>query len=762
MIKRLHIHIDGVVQGVGFRPFIYRLANRFNLVGFVYNHSEGVEIEIQGDFAFIDGFITSIQNEKPPLSKIDNISINEINLIEDENTFKITESIKKDNANTLLPPDIATCNDCITELFDPNDRRYKYPFINCMNCGPRYTIIHSIPYDRHNTTMSVFKLCPECQNEYENPMFRRFHAEPNACDICGPHLTLFDEKGNKVNCDDEIEKTIRLLKDGNIVAVKSLGGFHLVCDAKNTNAIQKLRDRKKRSEKPFAVMSYDIEKVKLYCEMSEEEETLLKSPQRPIVLLRKKNNLLSSLIAPNNNYIGVMIAYNPIQLLLLKDNFIALVMTSGNISEEPIAITNEEALSKLDDIADAFLVHNRDINTRIDDSITFIEHKQTFFIRRARGYVPNPITYIDTLKPILAVGGELKNTIALSRNNQVFISQHLGDLKNIESYNFFTDTIHYLSTLLDLPYQTIAHDKHPDYLSTQYAISRQEQNLKTISIQHHKAHISSCFLDNQIKPDQNIIGISFDGTGLGDDDTIWGGEIFIGNLYNLKRACRIETVKMIGGEKAIIEPYRMAVSYLMNYIGEMPDWINIFEKNKHNIPILLSMSDKNINSPFTSSAGRLFDAVASLITGRDKINFEAQASIELQMLSETKIKMIDAITPYTIKIEKTNDIYEFNLRDMFIELIDDMKKRVEKEIIGLKFHKSLCVAILEICEKLSYEIKSKIIILSGGVFQNRLLLHYLISLLSDKGFTVITHKNIPCNDGGISAGQILLANFSEC
>jgi hydrogenase maturation protein HypF len=514
VIKRYHLHIEGIVQGVGFRPFIYRIATRNKLYGFVYNHSQGVEIEVQGIDSDIEKFINSIEEEKPPLSQIDKLEKTKINTIPNDKTFKITESVDSKNTATLMPPDIATCDDCISELFDPKDRRYRYPFINCMNCGPRYTIIHSLPYDRKNTTMSVFPLCDNCREEYEDPAYRRFHAEPNACDICGPHLTLLDDNGSKIDCNDMIEKTIGFLKAGKIIAVKSLGGFHLTCDATNTNAVKRLRNRKRRPKKPFAVMSYSVEDVKKYCVITKNEEVLLTSPQRPIVLLQNKHdNNISYEVAPDNNYLGVMVAYNPVQLLLLKDKFTALVMTSGNMSDEPICIGNEEAVERLHGIADAFLINDRDINTRVDDSIRFIENNKPYFIRRARGYVPNPLVYQESLKPVLGVGAELKNTVALSRNKQLFVSQHIGDLKNVKAFSFFKETINHFTSLLNLNYETIAYDLHPDYLSTQYAMDMNKSGLKLMGYQHHKSHIASCIGDNQLDPDHKVIGLALDGTG---------------------------------------------------------------------------------------------------------------------------------------------------------------------------------------------------------------------------------------------------------
>lgn len=762
LIKRFHIHIDGIVQGVGFRPFIYRIATKYHFTGFVYNHSKGVEIEIQGENNDIKKFIKDVKNKTPPLAQIVNLLSEEVKLTLDEKKFRIIESVKDKSANTMLPPDIATCDECIEELFSKNDRRYRYPFINCMNCGPRYTIIHSIPYDRKNTTMNEFPLCDECRKEYENPAYRRFHAEPNACEVCGPALTLLNTKGEVIPCDDVIKKAVMLLKGGSILAIKSLGGFHLACDARNYDAVQRLRDRKKRPDKPFAVMSFDLNDVNKYCVVNDDQEKdLIQSPQRPIVLLQKKfdSKLLAENVSPNNNYIGVMIAYNPIQLLLLKDNFTALVMTSGNISDEPICTRNEEALEKLNHIADAFIIHNRKINTRIDDSIAFVESRRTHLIRRARGYVPQPFIYKDTLKTILGTGPELKNTVAFSRDKSIFVSQHIGDLKNVDNYEFYLDTINYLSRLFDLSYDFVAHDLHPDYLSTQYAQSLKDKGCELIPVQHHKAHIASCIAENGIDPDESIIGIAFDGTGYGEDGTVWGGEFFTGNLYELNRAGYINPVRIAGGEKATKEPYRIAISYLIRYLGEVPKDIPFYDKHKDKIPILTSALEKGINAPLNSSCGRLFDAVSSLIGIRDYISFEGQSAIDMQMISENKLSQFENVTNYTISCEINNGAWILNPQQMLLEIIDDIRNKKDSGLIGLKFHKALCHSLTDICKKLNYENKIKYVILSGGVFQNRLLISYLIPLLEKAGFSAVSHKLLPPNDACISMGQIMIANY---
>lgn len=757
MERRIKYKIEGVVQGVGFRPFIYRIAKRYGLTGFVYNHSDGVDIELQGNSDMIAEFEKALRSENPPLSSIDNITCKEMSVLEDDTVFSIIESRSKDKSSTLIPPDIATCDDCVRELFDPKDKRYMYPFINCMNCGPRYTIVQSIPYDRKNTTMDDFPLCDDCRKEYEDPAYRRFHAEPNACPICGPALELVDAKGRRIVCDNIIDETKKMIRAGKIIAIKGLGGFHLACDAFNEKAVKSLRERKKRYAKPFAVMSYSIDDADSYAYMNEKEIELLKSPQRPILLLRKKKNALAPSISFNNNYTGVMLAYNPIQLILLKDTFRALVMTSGNMSDEPICITNEEAIKRLNGIADAFLIHNRRINTRVDDSVAFVENNQLYFIRRARGYVPSSINYNTSLGSILALGGELKSTTAFSRGCQVITSQHIGDIKSLQSYNFFTETIQHMSNQLALTYDTVAYDLHPDYLSSEYAETLKSDGVKTVKIQHHKAHTASCIIDNNIEADKNVIGVALDGTGYGEDGTIWGGEFFFGNLYGFKRVGRLMPVRMPGGDKAVSEPYRMAVSYLFKYFGEVPKNTALYKRHAKEIPILLDIINKQINSPLTSSAGRLFDAVASLIGIRDVIHYEGQAAIDLQMVSENKFSQINLLKAYPVDILYNEGLFEIDSEKMFEEIIADMNKNITIDNIGIKFHKTISEMVLQVCEYLKEIYSVRNVMLSGGVFQNRILLKHLPVLLNENGFIPFTHKNIPCNDGGISVGQIALA-----
>ena len=621
--KRKKISIQGVVQGVGFRPLVYRLAQNENLKGFVFNTSRGVEIEVEGEPEALERFIQRIQSDPPPLAKITEIEVVDIQ-IKGEVEFLIRSSREEERRSTLISPDISICDDCLVELFDPEDRRYHYPFINCTNCGPRYTIIQDIPYDRPKTTMSSFKMCPDCQGEYDDPSNRRFHAQPNACSVCGPKIWLVDRWDRQIESRDAIGEAVRALKEGKIIAIKGLGGFHLACDATNDSAVSRLRRRKGREEKPLAVMALDIPAVERFTKMSVQERDLLLSPSRPIVLLRKKrDNPLAESVAPRNNTFGTMLPYTPLHYLILKRGFDALVMTSGNISEEPIAIGNREAQQRLGGIADIFLMHDRDIYLRSDDSVTRFISGLPRIIRRSRGTVPMPVFLRKKAPSILAVGGELKNTICLFKDDRAFLSQHIGDLENMETLAFFEECVHHFTRILQVEPVAIAHDLHPDYLSTQWALEQKE--LPRIGVQHHHAHIAACLAENG--REDRVIGIALDGTGYGDDGHIWGGEILKADLVTYERIAHFNYLPMPGGSAAIKEPWRMGIVYLYeiyrkleqdvtdgeNFIG----WMNkvpLVEKMDHEkIKIILKMIQKGVNVPKTSSLGRLFDGVAAII-----------------------------------------------------------------------------------------------------------------------------------------------------
>jgi len=744
------VDVRGIVQGVGFRPFVYQIAGLHGLSGDVANNSAGVIIHIEGNIKSINAFIQDLKTKCPPLARVTKISQTAIPL-QGFKQFIIRKSKAGKSKSTLISPDMSICSDCLAELLDPNDRRYRYPFINCTNCGPRYTIIEDIPYDRPSTSMKHFIMCPLCQAEYDNPADRRFHAQPNACPVCGPHVMLYTASGSHVSTKRPVASTIRLLKKGMIVAIKGLGGFHLAADAENDDAITRLRTRKHREEKPFAVMSYDMDRIRRYACVEPEEEALLKSPQRPIVILKKrKSNLLSKEISPGNRYFGAMLPYTPLHYLILTQGFTALVMTSGNISEEPIAIDNEDAFERLSSIADYFLVHNRDINLRTDDSIIKKTYGTSMFLRRSRGYVPRPVFLKKKVPGILACGAELKNTICLTRENNAFLSQHIGNLENLATYEFFKLTINHMKQILGIDPVIISYDLHPNYLSTRYA--EEQQDTEKIQVQHHHAHIVSCMAENKL--DMPVIGLSFDGTGYGTDGNIWGGEILIADASRFTRSAHLSYIPMPGSSAAIKEPWRMAVSYLYNTYGdrfrdlELPLFKKIDEKN---LEIVINMIGKEINSPHTSSLGRFFDGIAAIIGIRNSVFFEGQAAMELEMLAEGKIKE-------TYDYEwVSRDCHQVLIQPIIYGVVKDMEKGIHPSVISTKFHMTLIRLFSELCAVIRKENKVNQVVLSGGVFQNSILLTGLIQALEKKDFQVFTHSRVPPNDGGICLGQAMVA-----
>ncbi len=744
------VQINGIVQGVGFRPFVYQLANRYDLKGEVANTSAGVAIHIEGLPNNIESFSKDLPRKCPPLAHITELSLHD-EPVEGFKDFTIVLSREQTVMTTLISPDVAVCDDCRRELFDPHDRRFEYPFINCTNCGPRYTIIDDMPYDRPKTSMKHFKMCPACQAEYDDPANRRFHAQPNACAECGPHIELYDNTRQKVATPKPLEKTAELLKQGCIVALKGLGGFHLAVDAENGQAVEVLRRRKHREEKPLALMSYDVECILRFAQVQPEEEKLLISPQRPIVLvLKKEPHSISEAVAPRNRYFGVMLPYTPLHYLLLNYGFTTLVMTSGNLSEEPICIDNDDAFKRLSGIADYFLIHNRDIYLRSDDSIARKTAGATRFIRRSRGYVPVPVFLSKKIPSILACGAELKNTICLTKDNNAFLSQHIGDLENLETYDFFLLTIRHMQRILDIRPEIIAFDLHPDYLSTRYA--REQQDIQKVRVQHHHAHIVSAMAENHI--DGPVIGLSFDGTGYGTDGNIWGGEILVADMKKFSRAAHLAYVPMPGSAAAIKEPWRMAVSYLYDAFGpdlydlELP-LLNAVDSQK--IKIMVDMIDKKVNSPLTSSLGRLFDGIAAICGIRYKVAFEGQAAVELEMLAS------DNVTDVYDYEWKTAGGHQILTRPIICGVAEDVAQGIAPAVISCKFHQTLIRMFSDLCEVIRKENGLNRVVLSGGVFQNSLLLTGLINALAKIKFKVFSHNKVPANDGGISLGQALVA-----
>lgn len=744
------MEVNGIVQGVGFRPFVYKLANQYRLNGEVANTSSGVVIHVEGPQNNIESFSADLARKSPPLARITQISLHH-EPVKDFKDFSIITSGDTASMSTLIPPDVSICAPCRQELFDPEDRRFGYPFINCTNCGPRYTIIDDIPYDRPKTSMKHFKMCTLCQAEYDDPENRRFHAQPNACQDCGPQVSLFDKDRNKVDTSNPIEKTATLLKQGCIIAIKGLGGFHLAVDAGNTDAVAALREKKHREEKPMAVMSADVEHIRKYAVVGSAEEELLTSFQRPIVLLKKiEPSPISEEVSPRNRYFGAMLPYTPLHYLILSHGFTALVMTSGNLSEEPIAIDNDDAFQRLSGIADYFLIHNRDIYLRSDDSIVKVSAGGTRFFRRSRGYVPVPVFLKKPVPPILACGAELKNTVCLTKKNQAFLSQHIGDLENLSAYEFFMSTIDRMKQLLDISPEIVAYDLHPDYLSTRYA--EELEDIKKIQVQHHHAHIVSCMAENLIHGP--VIGLSFDGTGYGADGNIWGGEILVADHKTYRRAAQLSYTPMPGGAAAVKEPWRMAVSYLHDVFGDpfmdldLPILKKIDEKR---IKIIVEMIQKKVNSPDTSSLGRLFDGIAAIIGIRSHVSFEGQAAMELEMVAE---KTIAATYDYDWV---SGDVHRVLFQPIIRGVVNDMKRGVELLKISGKFHSTLVRMFSELCGIIGKETELNRVVLSGGAFQNSFLLTGLIQTLTRNNFQVFTHTHVPPNDGGIALGQAMVA-----
>ncbi len=759
-MELLRINVRGVVQGVGFRPFVYQLATKYDLKGWVCNTSGDVKIEVEGRREALDHFLVDLEQLSPPLSHIEDIYSTNHAFV-GYPSFEIRHSIAEEGKYQLISPDIATCQACLQEILTPDDRRYRYPFTNCTNCGPRFTIIEDIPYDRPRTTMHRFQMCPECQREYDNPLDRRFHAQPNACPECGPRLELLDSEGNPISCPDVIGTASRLLKSGKIVAIKGLGGFLLACDATNQAVINLLRSRKMRPFKPLAIMVSSIEEAKKHCYVSSEEEKLLTSACSPIVLMKwKPDSSVSRAVAPNLKYLGVMLPYTPLHHILLRETGLPLVMTSGNLSEEPIAKDNEEAIRRLSRIADYFLVHNRDIYARYDDSVTIVERGATQVVRRARGYAPYPIHLSFRSKQILGCGAELKNTFCLTRDEYAFLSQHIGDMENLETMEHFESSIALYKKLFRIEPSIVAHDLHPEYLSTKYAqeLATKSANIRLIPVQHHHAHIVSGMVDNGLE--SPVIGVAFDGTGYGADGNIWGGEFLVADYQRFTRMGHLEYLPLPGGAAAIKKPYRIAVGYLLSLLGE--DALNqdlpfLKQVDSLDIDIIKKQVDKKINSPLTSSCGRLFDAVSALIGVRGEIEYEAQAAIELEMVAYDEVDETDS---YSFSIVEQNGLGLVKLQDLFSAIICDLQSGTNKAKISIRFHNTIARIASQLCQIISDKTGITQVVLSGGVFQNRLLLRKTVGRLETSGLTVFTHHQVPGNDGGISLGQAVIANFA--
>jgi len=776
-LERKLISVQGVVQGVGFRPFVYRLAHDHGLTGWVLNHSGGVEIEVEGTPAALNAFVHALTAQAPPLARIVNVEVAGAPPA-DYDRFEIRHSVAEQGRYQLISPDIATCPDCLRELLDPADRRYRYPFTNCTNCGPRFTIIRDIPYDRPLTTMQPFAMCPACRHEYKDPLDRRFHAQPNACPVCGPHIWLEHAASNLpvASGDAAMRLAGEMLLAGQILAIKGLGGFHLACDATAPGAVQALRARKGRPAKPLAVMMATLEDVRLHCTLSPEEETLLLSRQCPIVLLPwRDNSTVARDVAPNNAYLGVMLPYTPLHHILLRDVGRPLVMTSGNLSEEPIAQHNDEARHRLGPLVDAFLMHNRDIYARYDDSVWFspaLDVRQPDLqapqpIRRSRGYAPFPIRLPFQTRPILAVGADLKNTFCLARDDFAFLSQHIGDMENLDTLEHLEATVKLYKHLFRVEPQRVAHDLHPDYFSTKFARSLPHSPASLLAVQHHQAHIASCLVDNDWPLDGGpVIGVAWDGTGYGLDGHIWGGEFFVGDYGGFRRTAHLEYLPLPGGESAIRNPWRLALGYVYALTGKLPDLNSDPVQpdqglTAQEIHIVRQQVDRRLNTPLTSAAGRLFDAVAALIGVRQRVTYEAQAAIELEMLAaawQPATNGTRPFSPYPFAVRQEGQRLVIGLRDLFNAIQVGLEMGASRAEIGWRFHLTMAELIVTVCRQIAQETGLRAVALSGGCFQNRLLLDMTVPGLRQAGFAVLLHRHVPCNDGGISLGQVALAH----
>jgi len=785
----VHIHITGVVQGVGFRPFVYGLARRLGLTGWVKNTSAGVEIEAAGPHEDVDIFVDSLQVEAPPLARIDEVQVQEC-AYNGFTDFTIIASQPIPDAFQPISPDVSVCQDCLQELFNPNDRRYRYPFINCTNCGPRYTIITDIPYDRPNTTMAGFEMCPQCAAEYGDPNDRRFHAQPTACPECGPSVWLEPSteeatSGEPVLARQEaaLRAVRRMLQEGKTVAIKGLGGFHLACDATNPQAVARLRNRKLRVDKPFALMMPDVETIATHCYLDERERKLLESSERPIVVLqRRPESTIASGVAPRQNTLGVMLPYTPLHYLLFSPEDASeqppakvLVMTSGNLSEEPIAIDNQEARQRLSRLADAFLMHNRPIFTRCDDSVVRLqqlyrstEEKDDTSIavplRRSRGYAPYPVRLAWEAPPALAVGPELKNTFAFTRGRYAFLSHHIGDMENYETLQSFESGVDHFERLFRVQPQLLAYDLHPNYLASRYAQQRAERSqLPAVGVQHHHAHIAACMAENGILEDQQVIGVAFDGTGYGSDGAIWGGEFLLASYRDFQRAAHLAYVPLPGGDAAVRKPARTALAYLwktgLSWDVDLPSVAALSPEER---AVLLNQLQQDINAPLTSSMGRLFDAVSSLAGVCQQINYEAQAAVELEALVDPHERHAYPFDLQKVSGESSqHESIHIDSAALIWMLVGDIYAGVQPQTIAARFHNGVAQMVLEVCRKLRAQSGLNVVALSGGVWQNVTLLAKTLARLENEGFHVLTHHKVPANDGGLALGQAAVAHWKQ-
>jgi hydrogenase maturation protein HypF len=774
MITRVRVRVSGIVQGVGFRPFVHGLAGALGLSGYVTNTESGVLIEAEGDPAAVRKFLTELRERPPPLAAIERIDTTELPVCLGGGSFVIRASTSAGRRNTLISPDIATCADCLAELADPADRRYRYPFLNCTNCGPRFTIVTGVPYDRCATTMATFPMCADCAREYHDPRDRRFHAQPTCCPACGPTVRLTDNAGRPLNSErDAIGAAATLIRDGAVVAVKGLGGYHLAAVAggrAGEGAVARLRGRKHREDKPFAVLVPDPVVAADLVDLDEVSTELLSSRRRPIVLCPKRERpegerWLAEAVAPGNRYLGVLLPYTPLHHLLSTDVAAPIVLTSGNVSDEPIAFDDHDALARLASIADAFLTHDRPIHIRTDDSVVGIVEGAPTLIRRSRGYAPEPLRLDRPApRPVLGCGAELKNTFCLATGSRAVLSHHIGDLENVETLRAFTSGVAQLSRLFDVRPEVLAHDLHPEYLSTKYAHEvEQETGVELLGVQHHHAHLAACLADNGVTGP--VLGLACDGLGYGVDGTLWGGELMAASLTQFRRLAHLRSVPMPGGAAAVREPWRMAAAYLRLGYGadrvpagaaqlvarQGPRWNRLgalLDLVEAEVSELGSAAAGRLNTPLTSSTGRLFDAVAALVGLRDQVNFEGQAAIELEQAVDP-----DERGWYPAR----QDGPFLDGVDLIRGAVDDLGAGVEVGRIAARFHNGLVELLAGACVRARAELGLGVVALSGGVFQNVVLTRLLTARLRADGFEVLTHHRVPTNDAGISFGQVAVA-----
>jgi len=769
-LRRRGVVVCGVVQGVGFRPFVYRLAMEEALAGFIGNDTDGVTIEVEGPAARVEAFLQRLRAEAPPLARIDSIAVRELVAIGDAG-FRIVASEVLGRVSTGIPADAATCADCLRELLDPEDRRFRYPFLNCTNCGPRFTITRRIPYDRPQTSMARFKMCERCQAEYDDPLNRRFHAQPNACWDCGPQVWMLSTDGVALDTADPVDACVDRLMAGEIMAIKGVGGFHLSVDATNEDAVMRLRERKHRYGKPLAVMVKDVEAARPVCVLTAEEEALLLTSARPIVLARKREDGgIAEGVAPGVPWLGLFLPYAPLQHLLFADARVkALVMTSANLSEEPIAIDNDEALARLGGIADGFLMHDREILQRCDDSVAAVVDGAPQLIRRARGFVPLGVELPLDAAPLLAVGGHLKNVFALARGRFVYQSQHLGDLENLTGLEFFKESLAHLMHTFEIEPETVVHDLHPGYLSTTRAKAwAHERGVKTIAVQHHHAHVAGCMAEHGLTG--AAIGLALDGTGYGTDGSIWGGEVLIGRLDGFERFAHLEYLPMPGGDAAVREPWRMALGALhaAGFDVESEQMLRLLGADRSEARVLRRMIERGLNSPLTSSLGRLFDAVAAVVLNRRVVDYEAQAAIELEGIAvdepdrpEKRVLDQGNYVPELHEAEEgSGSVAVIRTGKMWKALLEDLWRGVPASRISARFHAGIAEGFINAAVNARIETDINTAALSGGCMHNRRLSRLLRTRLEEEGFEVFQQRQVSPGDGGLSYGQAVVAAAS--